>query len=98
MTCGERVHTPYGSGLIVGFRGWEDAIVSLDEGGYTTLQVPASDRTDVRFPVAGSTHFSYDSVVGSGDESASIARGARLRATTLESGAVAYRSSGPNAA
>lgn len=41
--------------------------------------------------------FSYDSIVGSGDESSSIARGARLWATTLESGAVAYRSSGPNA-
>jgi len=53
-------------------------------------------RTNRRFYLARRTHFSYDSVVGSGDGSSSIARGARLWATTLESGAVAFiGSSGP---
>ena len=45
-------------------------------------------RTNSRFELDRLPHFSYDSVVGSGDGSASIARGARLWATTLESGAV----------
>lgn len=45
-------------------------------------------RTNVRFGLVSEAHFSYDSVVGSGDQSASIARGARLGATTLELGAV----------
>ena len=89
MTCGQRISTPYGMGLIVGFRGWTDAIVHLDDGGYTTVPVPASDRTDVRFPLAGSTHFSYDSTAGSSSESASIATVARVSATTRSAGDVA---------
>lgn len=39
MTCGQRVSTPYGMGLIVGFRGHESVIVALDSGDVVECSV-----------------------------------------------------------
>ena len=39
MTCGQRISTHYGMGLIVAFRGNDSVIVGLDDGRYVECSV-----------------------------------------------------------
>ena len=39
MTCGQRISTPYGMGIVVALRGNESVIVGLDDGDYVEVGV-----------------------------------------------------------
>jgi hypothetical protein len=79
---GERVETPQGMGVVVGWHG-PLAIVSLDAGGYVEVQERPTNRTPVR----------YDVRVGSSDTISDIVRAAPSRCLTQRGGVAASRGS-----